>query len=350
VNGATAAVTERWRAAYLTPRRFARVIGALLVLLVVTVVVSCGVGSERIDLWNALVGASQENVDRLILLRIRVPRALLGVVVGAALSAAGTALQALLRNPLAEPHIIGVSGGAALGGVVALVIGGTADANRAWLVPLGAFAGALATMAVVYRLGSVRGRVQPYTLLLAGVVCNGFTGALIMFVNAVADFFQAHNILFWLMGSLATQSYRLVAAIAVYVIAAVLWLLFHTRDFNALALGEEGAQQLGVNVQRTRRAAFVVSSFLVGAAVSVSGMIGFVGLIVPHVTRLLFGADYRLLLPASVILGGCFLVVADTVARTALGAVEIPVGVVTALCGGPFFLYLLRREGVRQLG
>jgi iron complex transport system permease protein len=350
VNGATAAVSNQRRPAHLTPQRFARVLGILAVLLVATILASCGLGSERIAIWNALTGPSADNIDRLILLRIRVPRALLAAVVGAALSAAGTALQALLRNPLAEPHIIGVSGGAALGGVVALVIGGTADANRAWLVPLGAFAGALATMALVYRLGSVRGRIQPYTLLLAGVVCNGFTGALIMFVNAVADFFQAHNILFWLMGSLATQSYRLVAAIAVYVAAAVLWLLFHTRDFNALALGEEGARQLGVNVQRTRRTAFVVASFLVGAAVSVSGMIGFVGLIVPHATRLLFGADYRLLLPASVLLGGCFLVVADTVARTALGAVEIPVGVVTALCGGPFFLYLLRREGVRQLG
>lgn len=337
-------------ATHLTARRFARVVALLGVLLAITIVASCAVGSERIAIWNALMGPLHDNVDRLILFRIRVPRALLAAVVGAALSAAGTALQALLRNPLAEPHIIGVSGGAALGGVVALVVGGTSDANRAWLVPLGAFAGALTTMALVYRLGAVRGRVQPYTLLLAGVVCNGFTGALIMFVNAIADFFQAHNILFWLMGSLATQSYRLVAAIAVYVLAAVAWLLFHTRDFNALALGEEGAQQLGVNVQRTRRTAFIVSSFLVGAAVSVSGMIGFVGLIVPHVTRLLFGADYRLLLPAAVILGGCFLVVADTVARSALGAVEIPVGVVTALCGGPFFLYLLRREGVRQLG
>jgi iron complex transport system permease protein len=349
VGGATTAAA-RQRVAHLTPGRFVRVLGALTVVMVMTMLISCVLGSERIDVWNAVSGPVDDNVDRLILFRIRIPRALLGAVVGGALSAAGTALQALLRNPLAEPHIIGVSGGAALGGVIALVIGGTTDASRAWLVPLGAFVGALATMALVYRLGAVRGRVQPYTLLLAGVVCNGFTGALIMFVNAVADFFQAHNILFWLMGSLATQSYRLVAAIAAYVLAAVLWLFWHTRAFNALALGEEGAQQLGVNVQRTRRTAFVVSSFLVGAAVSVSGMIGFVGLIVPHVTRLLFGADYRLLLPASVVLGAAFLVVADTVARTVLGAVEIPVGVVTALCGGPFFLYLLRREGVRHLG
>lgn len=319
-------------------------------VLMATVLAGALFGSEPVNLRNALTRPAEDNVDALILLRIRLPRVLLAVVVGGALSAAGAALQAMLRNPLAEPHIIGVSGGAALGGVIALVIGGGADATRARLVPLGAFVGALATMAIVYRLGSVRGRVNPYTLLLAGVVCNGFTGALIMFVNAIADFFQAHGILFWLMGSLATQSYRLVGAIAIYVLVAVAFLFLYTRDFNALSLGEEGARQLGVDVQRTRRVAFVASSFLVGAAVSVSGMIGFVGLIVPHVSRLLFGPDYRLLLPASVLLGGCFLVLADTAARTLLGAVEIPVGVVTALCGGPFFLYLLRREGGRNLG
>ena len=349
MNGAIETSASRPGQAYLTTKRFGRVLLSLTFVLVLTVLVSSLLGSERVSLVRALTGPAEDNVDALILLHIRLPRILLGLVVGGALSAAGAALQALLRNPLAEPHIMGVSGGAALGGVIALVIGKGADVSRASLVPLGAFGGALATMAVIYRLGTVRGRVQPYTLLLAGVVCNGFTGALIMFVNAIADFFQAHGILFWLMGSLATQSYRLVGAIAAYVLIAAASLLLHARDFNALTLGEEGAQQLGVDVQRTRRVAFVASSFLVGAAVSVSGMIGFVGLIVPHVTRLLFGPDYRLLLPASMLLGGCFLVLADTLARSLLGAVEIPVGVVTALCGGPFFLYLLRREGGRNI-
>jgi iron complex transport system permease protein len=258
-------------------------------------------------------------------------------------------LQALLRNPLAEPHLLGVSGGAAFGGVVALIAVGSGGVLPAVLVPVGAFVGALATMLLVYRLGTVHGRLQPYTFLLAGVVCNAFTGALIMALNAVADFFQAHGILFWLMGSLQTQSYTLVAASAAYLAVGVAWLLRHARAFNVLSLGEEGAAQLGVHVGRTRRVAFGVSSLLVGAAVSVSGMIGFVGLIVPHVTRLLIGADYRLLLPASVLVGGIFLVVADTVARSAFGASEIPVGVVTALCGGPFFIYLLRRVGGRAL-
>jgi len=334
---------------HLTPQRFARVLLVLSAVLVAAVMASALVGSEHIDVGRALFGGAEDNVDAVILLRIRLPRALMALVVGGALAAAGAVLQALLRNPLAEPHLLGVSGGAAFGGVVALILVGATGALPAFLVPVGSFAGALAAMVIVYRLGTVHGRLQPYTFLLAGVVCNAFTGALIMALNAFADFFQAHGILFWLMGSLQTQSYWLVAASAVYLTGGVLWLLRHTREFNVLSLGEESAAQLGVDVGRVRRVAFAVSSLLVGAAVSVSGMIGFVGLIVPHVTRLLIGADYRLLLPASVLVGGTFLVLADTVARSAFGASEIPVGVVTALCGGPFFIYLLRREGGRTL-
>ena len=337
------------REPHLTRERFVRVLLVLTALLVVAVLGSALIGSEHIDLLRALSPGAEQNVDAVILFRIRLPRALMAVVVGGALAAAGTVLQALLRNPLAEPHLLGVSGGAAFGGVVALILGGASGVLPAFLVPVGSFAGALATMVIVYRLGTVHGRLQPYTFLLAGVVCNAFTGALIMALNAVADFFQAHGILFWLMGSLQAQSYWLVAASAVYLVVGVVWLLRHTRELNVLSLGEESAAQLGVHVARTRRVAFAVSSLLVGAAVSVSGMIGFVGLIVPHVARLLIGADYRLLLPASVLLGGIFLLLADTVARSAFGATEIPVGVVTALCGGPFFIYLLRRTGGADL-
>ena len=337
------------REPHLTRERFVRVLLVLTALLVVAVLGSALIGSEHIDLLRALSPGGEQNVDAVILFRIRLPRALMAVVVGGALAAAGTVLQALLRNPLAEPHLLGVSGGAAFGGVVALILGGASGVLPAFLVPVGSFAGALATMVIVYRLGTVHGRLQPYTFLLAGVVCNAFTGALIMALNAVADFFQAHGILFWLMGSLQAQSYWLVAASAVYLVVGVVWLLRHTRELNVLSLGEESAAQLGVHVARTRRVAFAVSSLLVGAAVSVSGMIGFVGLIVPHVARLLIGADYRLLLPASVLLGGIFLLLADTVARSAFGATEIPVGVVTALCGGPFFIYLLRRAGGADL-
>jgi iron complex transport system permease protein len=312
-------------------------------MLLAAVLLSALVGSESIRLASALF---EPGVDRTILFRIRLPRALLATVVGAAMATAGAVLQALLRNPLADPHMLGVSGGAAVGAAAMFMLGASGGLP-AVLVPIGAFAGALLAMLVVYRVGSVNGRLQPYMFLLAGVVTNAFCGALIMALNALADFFQAHGILFWLLGSLQTQSYALVAASAAYVLVGLGWLTLHARRFNALSLGEEGAAHLGVDVARVRRTAFVLSSLLVGAAVSISGMIGFVGLIVPHITRLLIGADHRLLLPASAITGAIFLLLADTAARSVTGNTEIPVGVVTALCGGPFFVYLLRREGGR---
>ena len=336
--------------AYLTRRRFVVVTVTLGVALLASVVCASLVGSVHVDLARALHAGLPANTDRVILFDTRLPRVLLAAVVGGALAVAGAALQGLLRNPLAEPHLIGVSGGAALGAVVAAILAGRTAFSEASILPMGAAVGALVSMAVIYRLGMVHGRLQPYVLLLAGVVYNAFAGALIMCVNALADFYQAQGILYWLMGNLSTQSYRLVAIIAVYTAAACTWLLLQTRQLNLLALGDEGAAQLGVEVERVRRSTFVASSFLVGAVVSVSGMVGFVGLIVPHVLRLVLGADHRLLLPASLLAGAIFLIWADTLARTALGVVEIPVGVITALCGGPFFVYLLKREGRRAFG
>ena len=331
--------------AYLTRRRFAAVNGLLLLVLLASILLASVVGTVHVDLWRALQSGLADNSDRVILFEARLPRVLLAAIVGGALATAGAALQGLLRNPLAEPHLIGVSGGAALGAVVAVIAGGRSVVTESSLLPLAAAGGALISMAVIYRLALVHGRLQPYVLLLAGVVYNAFAGALIMCVNAVADVYQAQGILFWLMGNLATQSYRLVCTVGVYTAVAAAWLLWQTRQLNVLSLGDEGALQLGVDVDRARRAVFLGASLLVGAVVSVSGMIGFVGLIVPHVMRLMLGADHRLLLPASLLAGATFLVWADTVARTALGVVEIPVGVVTALCGGPFFVYLLKREG-----
>ena len=335
---------------HLTWRRFISVNCVLMVGLIASVVVASLIGSVHVDLARALQSNGAGNVDHVILFETRLPRVLLAAVVGAALATAGVALQGLLRNPLAEPHLIGVSGGAALGAVVAVILAGRSVVTESWLLPLAAASGAMVSMVVIYRLALVRGRLQPYVLLLAGVVYNAFAGALIMCVNAIADFYQAHGILFWLMGSLATESYRLVAIIGAYVAIGATWLLLSTRKLNLLTLGEEAALQLGVDVDRTRRTTFFAASFLVGAVVSVSGMIGFVGLIVPHVMRLVLGADHRLLLPASFFAGAIFLIWADTIARTALGVVEIPVGVVTALCGGPFFVYLLKREGRKLFG
>jgi len=335
---------------YLTQRRFITVNALLLVLLLGSLALAALVGSVHVDLARALTAGMPDNADRVILFDTRLPRVLLAAVVGGALAIAGAALQGLLRNPLAEPHLIGISGGAALGAVIAIIAGGRSALTESALLPLGAASGALVSMAVIYRLAQVHGRLQPYVLLLAGVVYNAFAGALIMCVNAIADFYQAHGILFWLMGSLGTQSYRLVVTIGLYTAIGAGWLMLRTRQLNLLTLGDDAALQLGVDVDRARRAIFIAASLLVGAVVSVSGMIGFVGLIVPHIMRLILGADHRLLLPASLLAGAIFLVWADTIARTALGAVEIPVGVVTALCGGPFFVYLLKREGRKLFG
>ncbi|TMA39263.1 MAG: iron ABC transporter permease [Deltaproteobacteria bacterium] len=300
------------------------------------------VGPVRASVWRALTDA--ESTDHVILFRTRLPRVLLGAVVGGSLGASGAALQALLANPLACPHLLGISGGAAVGGVVALIAGAEAIS---FVVPLAAFAGALFAIGVVYLCARAGGRSTPYALLLVGVVFNVLASAAIMLINVIASYSQAHGVLFWLMGSLSGQSWQLIAAAAAYALAGLAWLAAHAQDLNLLATGEEGAAQLGVDVERARRAIFVAASLLVGAAVSVSGMISFVGLIVPHLIRLVLGADHRLLLPASFLGGAAFLVWADALARTALAPAELPVGVVTALLGGPFFLFLLRRELAR---
>lgn len=332
---------------HLTRSRFLRVIAVLAGLLAFSLLGAAAIGSIHVNLARAFDTSLDGNVDRVILLQTRLPRVLMAAVVGAALATAGAALQGLLRNPLAEPHLIGVSGGAALGAVLAILAGGRWIDAGSYLLPLAAALGALASIGIVYRLSLVHGRLQPYQLLLAGVVYNAFAGAWIMCANAIADFLQAQGLLFWLLGSLANHGYGMVALVGAYTLASAGWLLLQARRLNLLSLGDAAALQLGVDVERVRRSVFVACSLLVGAVVAVSGMIGFVGLIVPHVMRLLIGADHRLLLPASFLAGAIFLVWADTVARSALGAVEIPVGVVTALCGGPFFVYLLRREGRR---
>jgi len=216
-------------------------------------------------------------------------------------------------------------------------------------VPLCAFGAALLSTVAVYRLAMVDGQLEPFTLLLVGVIFNAFWGAAIMLVNSVVNFYFAHSILFWLMGSLEAPTYGEVAMVAGLGLVGFAVLMYSARDLNLLSLGDESAAELGVDVDRLRRIIFVATSVMIGAAVSVSGIISFVGLIVPHTLRLVFGADHRLLLPASLIGGAAFMVAADLVARVAIAPAEIPVGAITALCGGPFFIYMLRREGRRPL-
>lgn len=336
---------------YLTKRKWLCVNLALLLGLFISILWSAALGAVPVNLMHAWGTPTVDNPDYIIVVRTRLPRILLSAIVGGALGVAGASLQALLHNPLACPHILGVSGGAALCGITTLVwVGASTSLPLFWrvsLVSFAAFLGAVGTTLLIYRTAVTHGRLQPYALLLTGVVFNAFCGALIMLVNSLVDFYQSHNVLFWLMGNLATQDYTTVVAIGGYVGVGAIWLIVQSRRFNLLSLGEEGAAQLGVDIETLRRGTFLASSLLVGAIVSVSGMIGFVGLIVPHALRLLLGADHRLLLPASLWGGAIFLVWADTAARTIVSPTELPVGVVTAMCGGPFFLYLLRKEGTK---
>jgi iron complex transport system permease protein len=318
--------------------------GLLLTGVVATVALAVGlfVGSVPID----FAGLSAGGVERVIFVQIRLPRVLLAAVVGAALAGSGAALQATLRNPLASPDIIGVSGGAALAAVVALAflpVSRVADA----LVPLVAFAGAGASSALVYRLSLVRGRLEPYTQILIGVIFNTFAASLILLVHSIADLSRSHSIVFWLMGGIAVHPFVVIATVAVVTLVGSLVLVREARSLDLLALGDDSAELLGVDLAATRRTVFVISSMLVGAVVALTGVITFVGLIVPHVLRRLLGTDNRLLVPASFVGGAAFLVLCDAVARSVVAPAELPVGAITAMTGGPFFVYLLRRR-VRQ--
>lgn len=283
-----------------------------------------------------------------IIFDIRLPRVLLACVVGASLSAAGVAFQGLLRNPLADPYITGVSSGAALGAVIAILTGiplvfskhGLALLGRA-TIPAMAFLGGIGSVYAVLYLSRVDGRLPVDTFLLAGVVVGSFLWAVISFLMTLSGK-ALHEIVFWLMGSLSGRGWDDLWMALPWSIAGIAALYLFSRDLNILALGEEQAWQLGVEVEWSKLLIVLTSAMLTASAVAVSGIIGFIGLVVPHMTRIIVGPDHRLLLPTSLLSGALFLVAADTLARVILPPVEIPVGVITAMVGGPFFLYLLK--------
>jgi iron complex transport system permease protein len=345
---ATASRLDPIAGAYLTSSRMVSVLMLLTLLLLVTLLVAAKFGSVHISLISAFADASSS--DHAIFFAARLPRLIMAVIVGAVLAAVGAALQALVRNPLAEGGILGISGGGALGAIIALVFLTRIGASETTVVPLVAFGAALLSTIAVYRLAEVDGQLEPFTLLLVGVIFNAFWGAAIMVVNSVVNFYYAHTILFWLMGSLEAPTWHEVVLVAVLGLGGFVALMFYARDMNLLSLGDEAAAELGVDVDFLRRLIFVATSIMVGAVVSVSGIIAFVGLIVPHMLRIAFGSDYRLLIPASLVGGAAFMVVADLIARVAIAPAEIPVGAITALFGGPFFVYMLRREGGKPLG
>jgi len=285
-------------------------------------------------------------VDETIIFQIRLPRVIGGALVGAALATAGALFQGLLRNPMADPYIIGTSAGAALGATIAMML----PINLAFfgfgLVPLAAFFGALTTVILVYNLARVGGKTPIISMLLAGFVVSSLLAAVIAFLMSISDSvgLNLRSVYSFLMGHISITSWSQIAVIAPLVIGGIIGARFFASHLNAFSLGEEGAAYLGINVERDKIIILALGSLLTAAAVSISGLVGFVGLVMPHVVRLSLGPDHRLLLPASALAGGAFLVIADLLARTLLAPVEIPVGVITAIIGAPIFIYLLRRS------
>jgi ABC-type Fe3+-siderophore transport system permease subunit len=305
------------------------------------------VGSTAISLRRAFDTSVPfgDNVDAQIFFVARMPRTLAGALVGAALAASGVVFQGLLRNPLATPFTLGVSAGAALGAMLAISFGWAVAWAGISAVPLASFVGSLGAVTIVYALARARQRgLSTNVLLLAGVTLNAFFSALILFVQYLADFAETYRMLRWLIGDLDVASYRPLLTATPLVVVAFMVFASIARPLNLLSFGPSQAETRGVDVTRVQRAAFLSASLATGAAVSVAGPIGFVGIIVPHLVRLLVGADHRVVLPASALFGAGFLVACDVVSRTVMAPVEVPVGVITALIGGPFFLWLLIRH------
>ena len=333
----------------LTPRRIVGICAALLGALFIAVVISLRMGAYPISisdiimtLFRGAIGRKDEIPSEfwLVVFGLRLPRIALGILVGAALSVAGAGFQALLRNPLADPYVLGVSSGAALGAIVSLI----AAPHVAGAIQVAAFAGAAATIAAVYFLGRRGGQLDSATLLLAGIVAASFLSAIIMFLMTTLSGRDLRGMAFWLMGELSTSP-SIDLRFLYFVLFVALGAIYTTSsDLNLILTGEQEARHLGVNVNRVKLVVYVAASVLTGLAVSVSGAIGYVGLLVPHLMRMLFGTDYRVLIPASAIGGAIVIVFADMLARTVVAPTELPVGAMTALVGAPVFIYLMRRR------
>jgi len=336
--------------------RGALVLAALAASLLVAIATATAAGSVAIPLGDlapiALAGLGVGGVDpawrpqdAVILLDLRLPRVVAAAVAGAALACAGVLFQGLLRNPLADPYVVGTSGGAALGAALGVLVARPTSLLGAGLVPLGAFFGALAATGLVVGLARVGGRTRPVTLLLAGFAVSVMLGQAVSLLLVASDRLQVNlpRLYGWLLGGVAVNGWGQLAVVGPLAAGAAVAAGGLASSLNALSLGEEAAAHLGVDVERDAGRGVVLGALLTACAVSLSGLVGFVGLVVPHALRLLCGPDHRLLVPAVTLAGASFLVVADLIARTALPPTELPVGIVTALLGGPYFLYLLRR-------
>lgn len=318
------------------------VLGACVLMAVMAL--SLMVGPESVHVQALLGNGQHARALRTLLFDVRLPRIVLGALAGGALGAVGASLQALLRNALADPYVLGTSGGAALGGTLTLMWSGMPAAGI--MLPAGAFGGALGATAFVYAIARANRAASVTGVLLAGIVVNAFAAACITLIKLLATATQAQELLFWLVGTVGYESWHTLAVLACVIVLGIMSLFLMTGRMNLLSLGDHAATHLGVNLRRVQWTMFLATSLLVGVVVAFSGMIGFVGLVVPHGVRLVVGPDHRLVLPASVFAGAAFLVLADTLARLlfqTLGT-EAPVGAVTAVVGCPVFLYLLLRR------
>ena len=336
---------EKYKAKIITPSKVIGISAIMLALLALVVAVSLVLGTADVSFKNILdiiTGSMpQDDPARLIILRIRLPRILLAGLVGFALSFGGVVFQAILRNPLADPFVLGVSSGSAFGAVLAMAMG----FGFGFGIPVMSFAGALFTIYLVMTIGARNIGVESSTILLTGVIINAFFTAIIMFFIAVSADDRLHTMLFWLYGDLSQSKYTQLFIIAPFILIASIVLYGFSKDLNIITTGEENAAQLGVEVELVKKAGLIIVSLIMGLVVAFSGLIGFVGLIVPHLARMAFHSDHRLLIPVASIGGAIFLIAADTLARTIMSPSELPVGVITAFLGAPFFIILLKRRG-----
>jgi iron complex transport system permease protein len=335
--------------------------GGAMALLLFSIIASLSLGSARLPLlevWRIVlhrvplagdwITPDWASASEQIVMKVRFSRVVLAVLVGASLAVAGAGFQGVLRNPLADPYTLGVASGSSVGAAF-IILFGLQHAVGQWTIPLVAFATGGMTLFAVFRLASHAGKTKVETLILAGVVVNAFLGAFVSFMVSLSNK-VVNEIVYWLMGSLSMRSWDYSAVLLPYFIIGSLVIWWHVRALNLLSLGERQAAHLGVDLERTKIIVLTVSTLLTAAAVSVCGVVGFVGLVVPHLVRLTVGPDYRLIVPLSALTGGIYVLWSDTLARMVLSPKEIPLGVVTALLGAPFFAYLLRKRKFRQGG
>lgn len=300
--------------------------------------------TKEVPIIGNFIEGDISSIETEVVLQVRLPRVLSAAFVGIALTISGVVLQGLLRNPMADPYILGISAGASLGASLAIAFGfGFSFLGVLYSIPLMAFIGALGTILLVYSIASRSSGNSMLTLLLIGVAMNSFFSAIVSLVKLIGSE-ALHGIVFWILGSLQVTGWNHLFIVAPLTLIGSVVIFVYCRDLNVLSLGEDQAQQLGVNIDKLKKIMLICASLITAAAVSISGIIGFVGLIIPHITRILVGPDHRVLIPSSALVGAIVLILCDTVARTIMSPAEIPVGIITALLGGPFFIYLLLRK------